>query len=175
MEGVLLKLHGDDAGNPGKWFWKLFEPIRQDVDRMYWYVDMQTPPLFEDGDLLDVGAELQAIVICPGRFAHFGDKFSDEFISLWAMEPTRDEPAELVADYLASRHNKVTLQQHARIWLLYTDSSCWELYARKSSLVDRVCEGLESKDWVTAYRGESDRREQTFKAAGLSRMWRCWS
>ncbi len=175
MDGVLLKLHSGDSGNPGKWFWKLFEPIRPDLDRMYWYVDMQTPPSFDEGDLLDLGPGLHAIVISPGRFARFGDKFGDEFISLWSMEPTSDDPATIVAEYLASRHSKAVLQQHARIWLLYTDSSCWELYARKSSLVDRVCEGVEGKDWVTAYRGESDRRKQTFKAAGLSRMWRCWA
>jgi hypothetical protein len=55
LEGLLLRLLEDRSGTPGRWFWKLFGPIRQDLDRLYCCFSNQpwvgAPSRFREKDL----------------------------------------------------------------------------------------------------------------------------
>jgi hypothetical protein len=63
------------------------------------------------------------------------------------------------------------IRRHARVWLLYTDSTCWEIYARKARLLDETREHLRGKPWVEVYESHADRRGMAFGTAGLSEVW----
>jgi hypothetical protein len=189
VEGVLLQLVQNEAGFwPGSFFWKLFGPIRQDLDRLFWcFLNqpwMGAPAEFPEDESVLVpfeGQENTSIQLWrPGSLSRFAHHFGEEFIDLWGIEPTRDDPAQLVTLYNAPKselslargfqNREDIIRQHARVWLLYTDSTCWEIYARKASLLKQVRTGLIGKPWVKVYDSNSDRRASAFGAAGLSEV-----
>ena len=187
MDGLIIRLLEDKTCAPGRWFWKIFGPIRPDLDRMFWCLTNQPWmgfPADEGLDWLERSDRFESAHIepfesaCdtsvqlwrPGTLALYADKFAEEFIELWAMEPTVDEPTRLAAEFndRTWAESEAFIRQHARIWLIYTDSTCWEIYARKEDLLDRVRAGLQGKSWATVHRSESDRRAQFLGDAGLS-------
>jgi hypothetical protein len=178
VDGLLLKLIEDGAGFPGRWFWKLFRPIRQDLDRLYWCFSNQpwmgAPSDFREDDLEPFEEEITSSIQLwrPGSLTRYAGQFGEEQIELWAIEPTRDDPAQLATKYSASGWSHEVIREHARVWLIYTDSTCWEIYARKRTLRDKVEESLQGKRWVEVYRGNDERRGELFGMAGLSHVWR---
>jgi hypothetical protein len=178
LEGLLLKLTGDHAGTPGHWFWRLFSPIRRDLDRMFWcFRDqpwMGAPSGFCEDDLVAFTEEFRTTVQLwrPGSLYRYADQFAEEAIELWAIEPTRDDPVRLARMLSASGWNQEIIRTHTRIWLIYTDSTSWEIYARKVALLDQVVRGLNGKRDVAAYQGRCESRGELFARAGLSEVWR---
>ena len=178
MHGLLLELLEDSTGAPGRWFWRLFDPIRLDLDRMYWCFPDQPwmgAPLDFREDALEPFEEEYASTTQlwrPGNLVRYADRFAEESIELWAIEPTRHRPADLATKYSASNWSEESIREHAPIWLIYTDSTCWEIYARKAALLANVAEGVQGKRWVEVYRGHCERRGELFGKAGLSLVWR---
>ena len=105
MNGLLLRLLDDRTGAPGFWFWKLFGSVRQDLDRLAWCFTNQpwmgAPPGFEDDDLATMEFEGEGSTGVqlwrPGSLARYADRFAEESIELWGIEPTRDDPTKVAA------------------------------------------------------------------------------
>jgi hypothetical protein len=185
MDGLLLKLLHQHVKQPEPPFWRLFSPIRQDLDRLVWCFSGQPwmgPPPDFNGELVEIAfQDPKARVFAdvhlwrPGSLGRFADRFREEYIELWGIEPTRDDPQELATRFCAIPYRKgkkeLFIQEHARAWLLYTDCSCWEIFARKTPLLDSLREALSGKPWVALYNSSSDRRQTAFHAAGLSHLW----
>ena len=175
MDGLIIRLLDDKTG--AWWFWRIFEPIRRDLDRMFWCLNGQPWMGWpEDFGTADAEPFENARGSCihlwrPGTLGRFAEEFGEEFVELWAVEPTRDDPARLASEYAARDGSVDVIRQHARIWLLYTDSTCWEIYARKPDLLNRVRAGIDGKSWAKAYPSHSERRRQSFGDAGLSDVW----
>lgn len=75
----------------------------------------------------------------PGVLSRFADRFCEEYIELWGIEPADIPP--LVESSV--RHSPdVLIRQHARIWIRYTDGTCWEIYARDAGLIETLRAGL---------------------------------
>jgi hypothetical protein len=180
MRGLLLKLRDDKTGAPGRWFWKLFRPVRQDLDRLYWCFPFQ-PFMGAPGFIDDESATVKLIgletgrasspvqVWCPGALARYADHFGQEFIELWGIEPTRDDAQMLAVDYYRAPESEKGrfIEEHGRVWLLYTDSTCWEIYARKPRLLDEVRRELWNKPWVEVFESDTAHRKAAFSAAGI--------
>lgn len=181
MNGLLLKLLDDRTGAPGRWFWKLFRPIRHELDRLYWCFACQpwmgAPDQFlEDKTATSSfdGAGSSSVMLWqPGSLGRFADSFAEEFIELWGIEPMVDDPKKLAAQYSAAawHEQEGIIRGHARVWLLYTDSACWEVFARKAALLDETRAYLRGKPWVEVYESNSEGRALAFSSAGLASVW----
>ncbi|MDZ7618586.1 MAG: hypothetical protein U1E05_16400 [Patescibacteria group bacterium] len=177
MEGLLLKLLEDDTGKPGFWFWKLFAPVRQDLDRLFWCFDSQpwmgAPPDFGENDVeLFPGSGTTSIMLWrPGTLSRYASHFSEEYIDLWAIEPTQDNPSQAAGQYCASTWSVDVVGQRARARLIYTDSTCWEIFAHKEAILNRVRDNVAGKPWVEVYKTKSTQRGWAFGMAGLSEIW----
>lgn len=176
LNGLLLKLV-HEGGQPEPRFWELFGPLRQDLDGLYWCFIGQpwfgAPAEFQNDqsvlmDFEDMGTT-SIQLWRPGSLSRYADQFGEEHIELWGIEPTRDNPQELAALY--QRQADDVPRKHARVWLIYTDSTCWEIYSGKPGLIDRLSDGLRNKPWVALYSSHVDRRKAAFTAAGLSSVW----
>lgn len=178
MDGLLIKLLQTGSNEPR--FWKLFNSIRQDLDRMFWFFSHQpwmgAPDDFCKDDLesYEGAGSSSGQLWRPGGLCRYADKFREEYFDLWAIEPTRDDPKELAAIFekLPRCDKNKFIEEHARIWLLYTDSSCWEIYARKTNLLDNLREALWNLKTVSLYKSQSNQRGSAFGSAGLSLIWR---
>ena len=182
MDGLIIRLLDDRTGNPGRWFWRAFGSIRPDLDRMIWCFTgqpwMGAPDDFDlnNSFLKCDGADRASVSLWrPGVLGRHAHQFGEEHIELWAIEPTRDDPAGLAAGYDRcwpdDEKQGDFIRQHARVWLSYFDSTCWEIYARKPGLLDRVRRDLEGKAGPMVHPSHADRRGQAFGAAGLSAVW----
>jgi hypothetical protein len=178
MRGLLLKLLHHPLGQPEPPFWRLFGSIRQDLDRLFWCFAAQPwmaePDDFDEDQFLESFEEKGATSIQlwrPGALARYADQFAEEHIELWGIEPTQEGPSQLAARYSASRWGVEIVRQYARVWLIYTDSTCWEIFARPKNLLGRVGEALKGKPWVEVYPGDSEQRARAFATAGLSDVW----
>jgi hypothetical protein len=182
MRGLLFKLRDDKTGAPGRWFWKLFKPIRQDLDRLYWCFPWQPwmggPPGFNEDesalvelkDLNTARVSSPVQLWCPGALSRYADHFGEELIELWGIEPTCDDPQTLAADYdrAPESERRHFIEEHGRVWLLYTDSRCWEIYARKPRLLEELKRELWNKPWVEVFESDSGHRKAAFNAAGIN-------
>ena len=178
MDGLLLRLL--QSGRQDHRFWKLFASIRQELDRLFWCFPYQpwlgAPDDFQHDEVMEPfegEGSTETQLWRPGSLSRFADRFGEEYIQLWAIEPTRDDPKALVAafDKLPSRDQDNFIVEHSRFWLLYTDNICWEIYARKTRLLDTVQEALTRQRAAEIYRSQSDQRGAAFGAAGLSMVW----
>lgn len=183
MDGLIIRLLDDKTGDPGRWFWRVFGAIRPDLDRMFWCLSWQpwmgAPDDFDlENSFIELdGSERAGFDVWrPGVLGLHAHQFDEEHIELWAMEPTRDDPARLAAEYDRCWPNDEKkgdfVRQHARIWLSYFDSTCWEIYARKPGLLDRVRRSLERKPAVSVHPSHLDRRGRSLGDARLSEIWR---
>ncbi len=109
----------------------------------------------------------------PGILSRYGDRFAEEFIELWGIEPTVDDPQQLAAQYNAAtwRDMESIIRRNARVWLLYTDSTCWEIYTSNKKLLDEIREHLREKPWVDVFESNADQRATAFRTAGLAEVW----
>jgi hypothetical protein len=183
MDGILLKLLQKESAKQPR-FWKLFNSIRQDLDRMFWCFSSQPWLGAPDLSFEDHLESNKSIGRCcsttqlwrPGALGLYADKFGEEYFDFWAIEPTRDDPKELVKifdniPYKEQNKQNKFIEEHARIWMLYTDSSCWEIFAKKINLLDKLKEALWNNKFVEVYKSQSDQRGMAFGIAGLSRIW----
>jgi hypothetical protein len=184
LDGLLLKLLDDHPGAPGRLFWKLFKPIRQDLDRLFWCFAgqqwMAAPEAFLEDESATEPFEGEGRTDIqlwrPGSLDRYANWFGEEYIELWAIEPAVDDPQRVVTLYYAAARRNMQdgegiIRHHALVWLLYTDSTCWEIYARKARLLEETREYLRDKPWVEVYESDSDRRGAAFGTAGLSEVW----
>jgi hypothetical protein len=178
MDGLLLKLLHDQLGQPEPTLWKVFGSIRQDLDRLFWCFAAQpwmaAPDDFDEDQFLESFEEKGTTSIQlwrPGTLARYADQFAEEHIQLWGIEPTQDDPWQLAARYSASGWDAEVVEKCASVWLIYTDSTCWEIFARKKSDLARAGETLKGKPWVEVYESDSEQRCRTFGIAGLSDVW----
>jgi hypothetical protein len=182
VNGLLLKLRRDSTGAPGRWFWKLFQPIRPDLDRLYWCFTNQpwmgAPDKFQADDQATESfageGETSVMLWRPGSLGRYADHFAEEFIDLWGIDPTSDDPQQLAARFNAAawRDMEAIVQDSAHVWLLYTDSTCWEIFAREPRLLAEVRAHLHGKPWVEVYESDALHRGRAFGTAGLSEVWR---
>jgi hypothetical protein len=181
MDGLLIKLLAD-AGRPGFWFWKLFAPIRQDLDRLFWCFPCQPwmgpPDEFVKDDAATnasfVGARTSMTQLWnPGSLGRYADRFGEEQIELWGIESTVDDPTQVAKEYDSTpwRERERIIRQFARVWLIYTDG-VWEIYARKPRLLEDIRQHLHGKETVSVYKSHVDRRADAFGRAGLSHVWK---
>lgn len=184
MVGLLLKLAHDREKHCEPRFWKLFASIRPDLDRLVWCLVGQPwmgPPAEFDSQSVtipfqdpDAAVYVDIPLWRPGSLGKYADRFASESIELWAIEPTRDDPQRLALHFSAlhgQRAQEDFIRQHARAWLVYSDSMCWEIYAHKTHLLDTLRDALMNKPWVDIYSSTSDSRETAFRASGLGQLW----
>lgn len=109
----------------------------------------------------------------PGTLWKYAWTFSEEEVQLWAIEPEVDDPQRITSLYSNAGWSKQDgfVQENARIWLLYTDSTCWEIFARKEIYLNRVRESVLGKPWVDVFGSDSTQRGRAFSMAGLSETW----
>jgi hypothetical protein len=178
VEGLLLRLLEDKTGAPGRLFWRLFGSIHQDLDRLYWCFANQpwmgAPRDFDQNDLEPFEENYSSSIQLwrPDSLTKYADRFAEEHIELWGIEPTRDHPALVAAEYSDRNWSEEVVRKYARVWLLYSDRTCWEIYARKSALLESVSENLSNQTWVKVFRSDMDRRAWAFGMAGLSDTWK---
>jgi hypothetical protein len=180
MDGLLLRLLHGKAGRPEPSFWKIFDSIRQDLDRLYWCVTdrpwFSGPEDFDESTCVDFPERRQSSIMLwgPGGLSRYADAFTEEQIALWAIEPRSDYPVAVASEYSdADRSGRDAVERrYARVSLDYLDSTYWEIYAREPALLDRLAAGLAGKAWVAVTRGNYDRRGEMFGKAGLSEVWR---
>jgi hypothetical protein len=181
MKGLLLKLKDDQTGAPGVWFWRLFEPIRPELDRLFWCFPrppwMGDPPDFREDvtawATFEVDGVTDTMLWRSGSLGRYAERFAEESIELWGIDPLVHDPQRIAALYdgtVIPEMNRV-IEPYAEAWLLYTDCTSWELYANEMGLLHRVQEHLSSKDWVQIVQSDSSSRGTAFRAAGLPHAW----
>jgi hypothetical protein len=182
VKGLLLRLLEDKTGRPGFWFWKLFAPIRPELDRYYWCFSNQpwmgAPDEFKDDlsatESYEGEGETDVMLWRPGSLGRYADRFAEEVIQLWAVDPATDDPPLLTERYsrILGNDRDAFACEHAQVWLLYTDSTCWEIYTRSPKLLDKLQAELDGKQWAKVYRSRSGHRKAAYAAAGLSDVYR---
>jgi len=150
MDGLLLKLLEDRTGRPGYWFGRLFGPVLDRLDGLWWH-PLSQPWMGAPDDFDEEGPLWR-----PGSLRRYGGRLAEEFIELWGFES--DSPPRLDDDEAAAL-------------LLYTDSTCWELYTRLPGLCQALRAGLRGAGGVAVYPSHSGRRRSAFHAAGLAEVW----
>jgi hypothetical protein len=156
VDGLLLKFTQHETS-----FWMLFGSIRQDLDRLYWVFGwppwMGAPDDFTEGDRL----------WRPGTLSRFADRFCEEEIKLWGIEPTRDDPRAL-AD-LEAGDDTPLIREYAEVWLRYSNCPYWEIFARKADLLECLEADLVNKPWIEVFPTRDDQPEIAYRQAG----WNC--
>jgi hypothetical protein len=179
MDGLLLRLLQTGAKEPK--FWDIFASLREDFDRLFWCFTSQpwmgAPEGFHEDPvtLRFPGDECSGTMLWqPGYLSRYGNKFGEEYMELWAIEPAVADPKMLVSAYDKTYYQKQDkfIDEHAYVWLMYMDSTSWEIYARRSDFLKRLHDSLVNEPSVAIYRSQSDRRGAAFAAAGLSQFWR---
>ncbi len=180
MDGLLLRLLDHKHSSPSCTFWQCFEPLRSVFDRHFWiflnqpYLGM--PDGFdEERELADyegVG-ETSVMLWRPGAIGRWADKFCEEFVELWATNPA-DDSARLASEFRRTFWGRedAFIEMHAEIWLHYSDSTCWEIFAKDAILLQAVRNHLQGNDAVGVYDNNSADRARAYAKAGILEMWR---
>ena len=178
MEGLLLRLTGDTRA-PGSTFWLCFEPLRAEFDRHFWVFTNQpwmAAPLDFDEDSQLAGYEREGHITsvqlwCSGSIGRWATHFSEEYIELWAIGQADDPLKAAAAFNRTPRSADEFIQKRAAIWLIHTNSTCWEIYAREARLLQLVRDHLLGSA-ARAYPAQSEDRGAAFGGAGLRKVWR---
>lgn len=177
MDGLLLKLVHFNAARPEPRFWDLFATIRRELDRLFWCFEWQpwmgAPPGFDEDDAIEGQEATGRLFWPPGRLSRYADAIGEEFLDFWAVEPERDDLCTLMTSYatLPWARREAFVNQHAHAWLIYTKSTCWEIYARTPVPLRRLADGLARSSRVEVHASRSDCRGSAFRNAGLSEVW----
>jgi hypothetical protein len=109
----------------------------------------------------------------PGALGRWAEYMCEEYIQLWAVDPA-DDPRQVTSRFLRSSCGQSAgyIAGHAAIWLLYTDSTCWEVYARDARLLRKAREHVAGSSAIRAYPSWSENRGRAFAQAGVGRVWR---
>ena len=180
MDGLLLRLLDDKRGSPGRWFWPCFEPLRPTFDRHIWILPNQpwmgAPVDFDHGresaDYDGIG-ETSVCLWRPGAVGRWAEQFCEEHIELWATNPA-DDPARLASEFGRAFWGRedAYIEKHAEIWLIYTDSTCWEIFAKDASLLRKVRDQLRGSTTIGVYENASEDRGRAYRNASISSVWR---
>lgn len=177
VKGLLLQLL-NDRGAPGDWFWPCFEPLRPQFDRHYWVFTNQPwmgpPEGFDEDDTatdeFEGVGQTSVMLWRPGTLGRWADEFAEEFVELWAVDPA-DNPAYTAAQFQRD-HTGRFKAEHAVVWLLYTDSTCWEIFARDACLLQQVRDQVAESADVHAHESTTEDRGEAFRRAGIESVWR---
>lgn len=180
MDGLLIRLRDDKYGTPANWFWPCFKPLRSTFDRHFWIFPKQpwmgTPLDFDSEKEMQefegVG-ETSVGLWRPGAVGRWAKDFCEEHIELWAIDPA-DDPARIASEFRLTipwREEPFT-EKHAKIWLLYSDSTCWEIFARDADQLRKVRDHVSDHTSLRAYESNSGDRGRAFEKAGIGEMWR---
>jgi hypothetical protein len=167
VDGLLLKFTQHETS-----FWNLFAPIRQDLDRLYWVFGWQPwmgpPDDFTEDEILSYegNSPTSLQIWLPGTLSRFADRFCEEEINFWGIEPTRDDPPALAYQYGESLHHTPVIREHAQVWLRYSNCPYWEIFARKAGLLQRLEADLIDKPWIEVYPTRDDQPEIAYRKAG---------
>jgi hypothetical protein len=179
MDGLLIHLLRTGKDEPR--FWKIFGSIRQELDRFYWcFLNqpwMSDPVDFDEKSVLmrfEEDEYTSTLLWKPGNFSRYGNKFREEFLEFWAIEPTGDDPQNLTEAFEKTkfRDRSKFIEKHACIWMLFTDSTSWEIFAQKPGLLERLQDSLSNQPSVKVYKTQSGHRGRAFGIAGLSHVWK---
>lgn len=181
MQGLLLKLTHGEQNEPK--FWRLFDSIRADLDRLYWYGGSEFWNCEREGldlsgwsesintRISDSDSKIEAYNGAtfwrPGILGLIGDSFAEEFLSFWGVEPKDVDDLMAIE---ASKHHEFLLAR-AAIHLYYIDSTSWEIFARDQRLLERLGRSLKDRLPVKTYGTDSDHRAKAFRKAGFSEAW----
>ena len=174
MDGLLLRLLNDDLGSPGRSFWPCFKPLRSVLDQHRWIFPMQpwmgAPTGF---DHADGEADSSVALWRKKTISVWADKFSEEDVELWAVNPSCDA-ARLMSEFQGTpwRQHSAFIEKHAEIWLIYTDRTCWEIFARRTALLQSVRNHLVGNATIRVYVNATDNRAAAYRAAGVDQVWR---
>lgn len=179
MDGLLLRLLADTRSVAGRWFWPCFEPLRTEFDRYFWVVLNQ--PWFGAPDEFDGEREIaeydgmactSVMLWRPGAVGRWAERFGEESIDIWAIDPERN-PVRTASAFSALRRNDDDFTEtHGTIRLIYTDSCCWEIFAKETRLLAAVRDHLQCSASIRVYETSSANREPAFDAAALRETWR---
>jgi hypothetical protein len=147
-------------------------------DSYYWVVESQPwfgwPQGFQDTDgNCDTCVEapgLHTMLWRPGSLSRWAARFNEEYVSLWA--PAGAEPVEVVRGYesfTADRPDRF-IERHAAVWLNYSDSCCWEIFALDGAMLNAVERHLAGRQDVKCYPTVSQNRRWGFSQVG----WDTW-
>ena len=177
MDGLLIKFLTPQLESPGRSFWSLFEPIRAELDGMYWCFSNQAwmgaPDVFDWETVMEPFAgqgQTEVSLWRPHTLAMYADTFAEEYIELWGVDAPADKATRLAAAYNASYDDRI-MQENADAWLHYMDSTCWEIYAKETYLVDSVYGALSARSSVAVFKGWAEERRELFARAGLADFW----
>ncbi|WP_165250418.1 hypothetical protein [Paludisphaera soli] len=180
MDGLLIKSTGEPATRDPS-FWKYFKPIRGNLDRLAWCFRDRPwwgePADFRDDHAammdFDGGSMTSLQLWSPGSLSRYADRFSEESIEMWGVDPDRHDPPAVAALYTAAPWNEAdeVIRRHASVWMRYTDGACWEIYAEGRDLPDFLARQLRRRPDVEAHPSRCDAREEAFRAAGLDATW----
>jgi len=168
MKGILIHLRSQ----PEPKFWTLFGEIRPDLDRLHWCFAFQpwfgAPADFDPSVNVCLPRQDQSSVILwkPGSLSRFADKFCEECIRLLGIDADRHDPVDVAATY--GDHgfdDHATPMNCSEVYLEYTDSTCWEIYASDNHLLERLNRSLRGFSGVMLYDMEWKHRERDFRAA----------
>ena len=70
------------------------------------------------------------------------------------------------------RREDAFVGKHAEIWLIYSDSTCWEVFAKQVSLLEPVRGHLQGNESVRVYDSNSADRGRAYAKAGVAEVWR---
>jgi hypothetical protein len=178
MDGFLIKF--TDAPHPASEpsFRRLFGAIYAQMNAHYWCFPMQpwmgTPVrLCEDKCTVELdNGGMETALWRPGSLGKYADSFLEEHIEMWAVPHGCVDKATLVSEFdKTSLSSSAFIVQNADIWLIYTDSACWEMFARSNALLSVLDESLMGKANVATFRSRSDMRGNAFNEAGLTEVW----
>ena len=180
MDGLLLRLLDDKRGSPGQWFWPCFGPLRSAFDRHFWIFPNQpwmgAPLAFdherESADYEGMG-ETSVCLWRPGAVGRWADQFCEEHIELWATSPA-DDPARLASEFRRTFWGRedTFIEKHAEVLLIYSDSTCWEIFAKQASLLEPVRDHLHGNAAVRVYDNNSADRGRAYAKGGVAAVWR---
>ena len=173
MRGLVLQLLKDRQGAAAEWFWPCFEPLRAEFDKYYWIFPfgpwMSYPVDFDEHQTERYEGEGQTSISLwkPGTIGRWADQFGEEFVQLWAIDPVAD-PMRVLTEFLRKEDDRC-INRFGVIWLSYTDSTCWEIFARDRKLLERVKASVQGNDAVRAF--DSSTMSRSIPYAKLRWPW----
>jgi hypothetical protein len=178
VDGLLLRLLDDKRDSAGQWFWPCFEPLRSVFERYFWILHNQPwmgAPIAFDHERESVHyegiGEASVWLWRPSAVGRWADRFGEEQIELWAVNPT-DDPARLASEFSRTFGNRedAFIEKHAEVWLIYTDGTCWEIFAKQPHLLQAVRDHLQGNETMRVYESNSQRRGRAYSKAGLGEI-----
>jgi hypothetical protein len=116
-------------------------------------------------------AETTVCLSGPGAVGRWAEQFCEERIELWATHPDADA-ASLAAEFrrTSAKRQDAFIEKHAEIWLISSDSTCWEIFARDTAVLRKVRDGLQRNAAIRGYESVSEDRGRACATAGIGKV-----